>query len=128
MAVHVMENRIAVGDFDLAACRHDQGVRSVLAVFLIDQQRLLRLGDLFALHAVKVDKSVLHAVLFTECETRCWNFISADILVLRDGFKCWSGRLSLKMDNSADSTSRTLWGGFVGRRGYITGLLRVASK
>src|SRR5262249_6353903 len=36
--VDVMQNRVAVGDVDLAPCRDDQGMGSVLAIFLINQQ------------------------------------------------------------------------------------------
>src|ERR1700704_2899353 len=63
LAVGIVEYRIAVGYFDLAPFGDDQRMRSVLAVLLIDQERLPGAEFSSTLHPVQVNECVLHALI-----------------------------------------------------------------
>ena len=123
LTMDIVQDRIAVCNFDLTSSRRNQCMRRILAVFLIDQQRLPRTDFVRTRDALQVHKSVLNASVFTQREPRQGDTVAADVLILSYRFKCRNRSISVESNKTANPSRWTLRrSGLVHSRWYIVRL------
>jgi hypothetical protein len=110
--MNVVKDGIAVADFDFRSDGYDQRVGHILAALLIDQERFFwgnRTAACSIGHTFKEDECALHTVPLAQRNTRQWNAVTADLLILRDGVRrrLWARRLSAAQNrDGSERTSR----------------------